>query len=178
MNRWLKFLPNALTLLRMLLAPFVLWAAASGHWKTGIVLLMAAFLSDFLDGLAAKKLNAKTKLGGTLDRYADFILSGAGLIGLATAGLFPWWGVAVAPLIAIFLAHEQLFWPKHGTIHRLRPMISVSYLISAWIFILWVYLSQAFGWTWWYVLATLLILASAASLKRHRLRAWLRKSDA
>jgi hypothetical protein len=171
--RHFKWLPNALTSGRIVLSGFVCWAAASGEWKLGFWLLAIALSTDFLDGLAAKKLDAITKFGTELDRKADALISCGGLIGLALAGLFPWWGVVAAPLIALFFAEERFFVPKTGWPHRLRPAISVSYLFLVWVYLVWAYLWQAYGWSWWYVPFTFLVLGVSASLKKHRLRAWL-----
>lgn len=172
--RQFKWLPNALTILRMFLGLAVCWSAVEGLWLLGFWLLALALATDFLDGLAAKKLDAVTKLGKQLDRRADMLLSGGGLIGLAFAGVFPWWGVVAAPILAGFLAEERFFVPKHGLLHQLRPAISVSYLFLVWIYIAWMYLLQAYGWHWWYVALTLVVLLGSAALKRHRLREWLR----
>jgi len=170
----LSWLPNALTFSRMGLALAVAYSAASGRWVLGFWLLALALGTDFLDGLAAKKLNAATKFGTQLDRLADAAISGGSLIGLALAGLFLWWGVALAGCIAVFLAEERVFPFKTGWLHHRRPVFSIMYLFSVWIFVSLMYISQAYGWHWWYALLTLLTLATTASLKRHRLRAWLR----
>lgn len=168
-----KWLPNALTLTRLGLAVPVCLSAANGRWALGFWLLLIAFTTDFLDGLAAKKLNAQTELGKQLDRYTDGTLAGAGLLGLAVAGVTAWWVLPAAALISGFLAHERVFWPKKGQIHQLRPALSVSFMLIVWIGIWWAYASQAYGWSWLYVPITLLIFGIAGLLKRHRLRAWL-----
>jgi phosphatidylglycerophosphate synthase len=166
-----KWLPNALTILRILLAFVVCWAAANGRWTLGFWLLFIALCTDFLDGLAAKKLNATTKFGAQLDRKADAIISCGGLVGLALAGLLTWWCVVLAPLIALFVAEERFFRPKTGPLHRVRPLISIAYLFTVWTYLVWMYLSQAYGWHWWYVALTLAFIGGSALLKKHRLRA-------
>ena len=168
-----KWLPNTLTLIRMLLAIPICLAAANGRWVLGFWLLVVALATDFLDGLAAKKLHAQTDLGRQLDRRADAVISAGALIGLALAGLVSWWVIVIAPLIALFLAEERFFPFKTGRLYRLRPAVSVSYLFSVWIYLGLTYLSQAYGWRWWYVAVAVVILAGSASLKKHRLRAWL-----
>jgi len=170
--RQFRWLPNALTVARMVLAIVVIFAAANGRWTLAFWLLFIALVTDFFDGLAAKKLHAQTKLGTQLDRRADAMISGGGLIGLATGGLFPWWGVVAAPLIAAFLAEEHLFVPKTGWLHDHRPLWSIMYLFSVWTYLSWAYLTQAYGWHLWYVPVTIVALLISASLKRHRLRAW------
>jgi len=172
-KRHFRWLPNALTLSRMGLGAVVCYCAARGFWALASLLFFIAVSTDFFDGLAAKKLDAQTKIGAQLDRLADFAVSGLGLIGLAVAGLISWWVVLVTPIVAIFLAEERVFVPKTGWLHRRRPVLSIAYLFSVWVFISWMLLTQAFGWQRWYIPATVVLLLGSASLKRHRLRAWL-----
>jgi phosphatidylglycerophosphate synthase len=147
-------------------------ATTNDQWALAFWLLFAAYSTDFLDGLAAKKLQAQTRLGALLDRYADFSLSGLGILGLVVADLLPWWVLLASPALAGFLAYDRFFIMPGKKIHQIRALLSVSYLISVWIALAWAYLTQAFGWSWGYVLITFGILLIAASLKRHRLRAW------
>jgi phosphatidylglycerophosphate synthase len=168
-----KWLPNALTILRILSAGVVCWAAANGRWTLAFWLLVAGLFTDFLDGLAAKKLNAITALGTQLDRYADMLISAGAMIGLAIAGLLSWWIILFGPIVGIFLAEERFFYPKKGLLHRRRPIMSVIYLFAVWIFVCWMYISQAYGWQWWYVPLTAGYIIVSALLKQHRLRAWL-----
>jgi cardiolipin synthase len=71
--------PNRISLIRLLLVvPFVLlvmnqrdWPAGR-YWAIGIFLVMA--VSDFLDGLLARKLDLRTRLGAILDPLADKVL--------------------------------------------------------------------------------------------------------
>lgn len=161
-----------LTLGRVGLGVLAFTATLNDHWALAFWLLLVAYSTDFLDGLAAKKLQAQTRLGASLDRYADFCLSGLGILGLVVADILPWWVLLAAPMMAVFLAYDQYFVIPGQTIHRIRPLLSVGYLISVWVALAWTYLTQAFGWSWGYVLITCGILLMSASLKRHRLRAW------
>jgi len=69
--------PNRLSILRLLLVPpFVVlliyrpqWGQGARYAAMAIFLVMA--VSDFLDGLLARRLNARTRLGALLDPLAD-----------------------------------------------------------------------------------------------------------
>ena len=68
--------PNRISILRLILiAPFVVLLLNQRQWPfarhaaLGIFAVMA--VSDFLDGLLARRLNAKTRLGAILDPLAD-----------------------------------------------------------------------------------------------------------
>jgi CDP-diacylglycerol--glycerol-3-phosphate 3-phosphatidyltransferase len=71
--------PNRISLLRLLLvAPFVFLLMKQQHWPQaryaalGVFAVMA--ISDFLDGVLARALNARTRLGAILDPLADKVL--------------------------------------------------------------------------------------------------------
>lgn len=84
-------LANQLTLLRLLLIPFFALAILGGNYGWGLGLLVAAGLTDFLDGLLARRLEQRTPLGATLDPIADKLLLSTAFIVLAVGGAVPWW---------------------------------------------------------------------------------------
>src|ERR1700761_6216303 len=76
-------LPNAITITRLLLVPvfavaFVLPGNAAR--LTAFIVFCIAGLSDALDGLAARKLNAGSDFGRMLDPIADKILVAVALM--------------------------------------------------------------------------------------------------
>ena len=83
-NGSLFWLPNALTLARCALAFWVAWLIYTLPALS--VLPFAAFvavaLTDFIDGIAARRLGAVSKLGAFLDPIADKLLVGLSLIAL------------------------------------------------------------------------------------------------
>ena len=86
--------PNRISLLRLLLVwPFVLlllnqrelgWAR---HAALGIFLVMG--VSDFIDGLLARRLNARTRLGAILDPLADKVLIVCSVVVLSSPTVAP-----------------------------------------------------------------------------------------
>jgi len=77
-------LPNALSALRLVLAPAMLWLAWSGAETAFLVTLSASLLSDLCDGWLARRLGQQSALGTLLDSYGD----------LATYTIVPlcaWW---------------------------------------------------------------------------------------
>ncbi len=82
-------LPNAITIMRILLVPvFVIAFALPGD--TARLIAFAIFciagLSDALDGLAARKLNAGSDFGRMLDPIADKVLVAVALMMLVAEG--------------------------------------------------------------------------------------------
>ncbi|GEB22629.1 CDP-diacylglycerol--glycerol-3-phosphate 3-phosphatidyltransferase [Brevibacterium aurantiacum] len=89
--------PNALTVLRILLVPvfLVLLLADGGQdmtmrwWALAVFLL--AMATDKIDGDLARKYNLITNFGKIADPIADKSLMAAALIGLAMITEIPWW---------------------------------------------------------------------------------------
>jgi cardiolipin synthase len=101
-------LPNALTILRILLVPvFVITFVLHGDVARIIsfVIFCIAGASDVLDGLAARKLRASSELGRMLDPIADKILVAVALMMLVWRQVFSEW--ALIPALVI-LAREIL----------------------------------------------------------------------
>ncbi len=87
----LVFLPNLITLARLLCVPVVVWLIISGHWETAFWVFFAASVTDGLDGSLARGLNARTELGAYLDAIADKALLVSVYITLGHAGQIPLW---------------------------------------------------------------------------------------
>ena len=90
--------PNALTLLRIFLVPFlvvVLLTKFDGRETVGLLIFLTAVATDFLDGWLARRRGEITTLGTLLDPIADKLLISAAFISLVELGLAPAWMVVV-----------------------------------------------------------------------------------
>lgn len=166
----LKWLPNTITFSRAILACFVFIATLRHQWAAGLWLLLAALATDFLDGLAAKKLNAKSKFGEELDGLTDSLVVILGTLGLSIAGRLPWaitiFIIASGGLIGSDRIIKQPYW-------KWRIALAVTCLFLTNTGMVWMYATLAYGWAWWYVVVTIGVLTGCALLKKHRLKAWL-----
>ena len=91
-------LPTKITLLRILLVPFLLAfliAPSRVNALMAALIFGAAALTDWLDGHLARSTQQVTTLGKLLDPIADKILLAAGLIPLVGLGRIPAWMAAV-----------------------------------------------------------------------------------
>ena len=102
-------LPNALTLLRILLAPVImLLLSDDDRVRDSLAALAvgAAALTDFLDGHLARKQGKETRLGQFLDPLADKIFISTAFVMLSLRGRMPAWvpGVIIGreALITLF----------------------------------------------------------------------------
>ena len=74
MIRQLRSMPNLLTLLRLFFIPFIIIAILDHRAVLALSLFIVAGISDALDGLLARLLHQRTKLGEYLDPIADKLL--------------------------------------------------------------------------------------------------------
>jgi CDP-diacylglycerol---glycerol-3-phosphate 3-phosphatidyltransferase len=97
-------LPNALTLLRIFFVPFlvvVLLTPISENWLgiprylVGVLIFVAAALTDYFDGKIARSWKQVSTLGKLLDPIADKLLISAALISLVENHLAPAWAVVI-----------------------------------------------------------------------------------
>ena len=91
-------LPNALTLLRIFLVPFllvVLLTKFEGRETVGLLIFLFATATDFFDGWLARRRGEVTTLGTLLDPIADKLLISGAFISLVELQLAPAWMVVV-----------------------------------------------------------------------------------
>lgn len=93
-------IPNLISMARLLLVPVVAILIFTEHYIWAVLVLAFSALTDWLDGVVARKLNQLTKLGQALDPAADRLFILVSLVGLAAKGFIPWW------LVFVLLARE------------------------------------------------------------------------
>lgn len=74
MSSQLLTAPNQLTLMRLIVVPFIVINIVDDRYGWALVLFVIAGISDGLDGLLARVLKQKTVLGMYLDPIADKLL--------------------------------------------------------------------------------------------------------
>lgn len=109
-------LPNLLTGFRFVAAPVLLWLAWRGSSTAFMVLLAVCFLTDMLDGLAARLTGQISEFGAVLDSWADVIL-------YLTISIGCWWlwpemvrreGFYVVMIVASYLLPALAGFSKFG----------------------------------------------------------------
>ena len=125
-------LPNALSVLRLLGVPLVLWLLLGPHadgWA--VVVLMVAGATDWADGKLARALGQSSRLGALLDPAADRLYIVATLVAFVLRDVVPLWLVAVLVGRELVLGLALLVLRAHG-----YPPLQVHYLGKAATFIL------------------------------------------
>lgn len=86
----LRSFPNLLTLLRLSFIPFVVSSILEGRYEVALTLFVLAGISDALDGVLARSLGQRTKLGEYLDPIADKLLISTLFLVLSATHRIPW----------------------------------------------------------------------------------------
>lgn len=133
----LRFIPNALCILRMLLVVPVAWLVLRHEFWLTLWVFAVAAVTDGLDGFIAKRCGWTSELGKILDPLADKILLVGVFIALAVTGLVPAWLAAVAVardviISAGAIAYNSLYGDPHGNptwISKLNTLCQVGYVM-------------------------------------------------
>lgn len=95
--------PNALSLLRLLLIPVFLWLVLAARADLAAVAVLAVSgITDWADGVIARRTGQTSRLGRMLDPLVDRLTIAATLVGLALRELVPWW------LVLLLAAREMV----------------------------------------------------------------------
>ncbi|MEA2897707.1 MAG: hypothetical protein QOJ84_3322 [Bradyrhizobium sp.] len=84
-------IPNIITLGRIILVPFIVWAIASNQMEIAFAIFIVAGVSDAVDGFLAKRFNMASELGALLDPLADKALLVSIYVALGIWGAVPRW---------------------------------------------------------------------------------------
>jgi len=91
--------PNIVSLIRVFMAPVLLWLAYSQHVSIYFIVLIFTLFTDVLDGFLARRLNMITELGSHLDSWGDFIIYST----LAIAAWWLWPGIIREEIISVLI---------------------------------------------------------------------------
>lgn len=172
-------LPNALTLLRLLLVPvfaYLLLFDGGGDpgkrlWATAVFLV--ASITDFVDGYLARKMDLVTTFGKVVDPLADKALTGVALLGLSYIGALPWWITIVILVREIGVTVVRFLVIHHGVIPASRGGKSktVAQMVAISLFLLPGLESGAgefLKWAWMYLAVALTVLMGLDYLHKAR----------
>ena len=119
-------IPNALTVLRILLVPVFVWLVLSNGgddtssrwWAWGV--FAVAIITDRIDGDLARAKGLVTTFGKVADPIADKALTGAGFITLSMIDLIPWWITVVILARELGITLLRFFVIRHGVMPASR----------------------------------------------------------
>ncbi len=88
-------IPNLLTLARILLTPLLAWFIMNGWMTAAFFVFFIAGLTDAFDGLLARVLNQRSRLGSYIDPLADKLLIVSSFLLLWKIAEIPLWLVLI-----------------------------------------------------------------------------------
>jgi len=91
MTTYLKYIPNVITIARMVALLPLVWLMWHKEYKGALLVAMVAGASDGLDGFLAKKYNWQGWLGGILDPLADKLMMLCCYSVFVLQGVIPMW---------------------------------------------------------------------------------------
>lgn len=103
-----KYIPNILTLSRILLTPLIIYLGINNHIKILIAIAIFVALTDFFDGRLARKWNVESELGSKLDAISDKVLVIGLLIILINRNYSFFFVLILECLIAFFNLYSYL----------------------------------------------------------------------
>jgi cardiolipin synthase len=111
-------IPNLISIARLAGVPVFLWlvlgprSTVADWWAVG--LLIAAGLSDWLDGKIARALGQTSRLGQLLDPAADRLYIVSTVVALGVRAIIPWWLVIALAAREVLMAVVLLILRRHG----------------------------------------------------------------
>ncbi len=117
MANWFN-VPNALTLLRIVMVGFMPGLFGGEHYVAALILFLAAGATDLLDGYIARKYHLITTFGKLMDPLADKLMLVVTLLLFAQKGWTSWviLGLVVAKELTMVVA-SALLYKKHTVVY-------------------------------------------------------------
>ena len=116
-------IPNIITLGRILLVPFIVWAIASNQMEIAFAIFIIAGVSDAVDGFLAKNFNMTSELGALLDPVADKALLVSIYVSLGIWGAVPRWIVILVVSRDIMIVGAVIVSWLYGKPIPMKPLM-------------------------------------------------------
>lgn len=119
MSTGIRWLPNALSISRILTAPLAAWLILE-HTKASFILLSVTLLcvlsmfTDMLDGRYARKHGIMTEFGAFIDQFADKVFVLSVFFSFAYISLLGFWFPVVIALREVFMVIYRLLLKARG----------------------------------------------------------------
>ena len=95
LQKWILNIPNLLSISRLILVlPLILFLEINRPLYVFILIIIGA-ITDYFDGLIARKFNLKTRLGAIIDPLSDKVFYLIPLVFLCKNNLIPFWSLTL-----------------------------------------------------------------------------------
>jgi len=163
-------LPNALTVLRLLLVPVFVWLLLREDGTDlvsqvlAVLVFIVAMITDVVDGKIARDRGLVTSFGKIVDPIADKALIGAALIGLSVLDRVPWWVTAVILLREVGVTLLRFVVIRHGVMPAGRGGKTKTALQTVTLVMLMLPLPDSWSWVTTSLLTATVVVTLATGL--------------
>lgn len=134
-----RHLPNAVSLLRIVLILPIAWLLLQRAWLPALGLIAVAGASDGLDGFLARHYGWRSRVGGLLDAVADKLLLVTCFVTMAWLRVSPAWLTWVVCGRDAMIAAGALLWrvmigpvqPQPSMLSKMCTVAQIVYLLAA-----------------------------------------------
>jgi len=162
----LSWLPNALCVLRMMLAAPTAWYLYHQEFEITFAVFFVAAVTDGLDGYLAKRFNWTTELGKALDPLADKLLLVTVFATLAVIGKVALWlAVLVVLRDAVITFGAMIYRKWFGSLASAAPtLISKINTVTQIVYVLVAMLAAIGAWSSTIVINALIYITAATTI--------------
>lgn len=114
-SKW-RYIPNALTILRLAVIPVMAYFMISEKWVLSLIIFVLAEFTDILDGYIARKFQVISNFGKLADPLADKLIQLTALLLLSTGGRLPIYFFNILCLKEIAMIVGALFFLKKDVV--------------------------------------------------------------
>jgi CDP-diacylglycerol--glycerol-3-phosphate 3-phosphatidyltransferase len=162
-------LPNAITVVRILMAPLFFWLLLADDGADGpmrwwaAAIFIVAISTDWVDGWLARRNGLVTDLGKILDPIADKLLTSGALVCLSILGELWWWVTIVIVVREVGITVWRFIELGRGTVvpassgGKLKTLMQ-SIAITLALAPLWTIVGDWIFWVNWTAMAIALVL--------------------
>ena len=117
----LRQLPHVLTFIRLAASPLLAWLLLQSRFREALATALAAGLTDWFDGFAARRLHVSSQIGIILDPIADKVMLMTVFLTLGYVGLVSKWLIYLVVGRDLIIAGGALMLRILRNVHRFLP---------------------------------------------------------
>ena len=142
----LSFIPNLLTIGRMIVVPPIVWLLLVGEYQWALALAIFAGVSDALDGWLARRYGWQSRFGSLADPLADKFLMVASYLTLAVLGYLAWWVVLLVILRdLVIVGGGMIYHLRFERVEAAQPTQLSRFNTFCQVFLMWFVLLRLAG---------------------------------
>jgi cardiolipin synthase (CMP-forming) len=135
-HRLICHIPNILTIIRLIIIPFIIISLLRSETYTAILLTLVCLGTDFFDGQLARRFKCESRFGQLLDPLADKLLFGSILFTLLIKEKLFTWLTIFTVLALLFIIGFIIFAKKEMKVKNSGRVLYILQIMTLLVFIL------------------------------------------